>query len=314
MITLEFVYLLMGLMFGGIAVVSMRDRRFGNALFWGLWAETFIFGTRQPPFISGLAVILMVVVMLTVKLRGAPPERTTRAEQAESARRWGSWLFVPALAIPAVTLAGTFAFKYLKIGNTPLVDPKQITLISLGVATLVALLMAVVMLRPKASVPLIEARRLMDAVSWAAVLPQALAALGAMFALAGVGPIIASLVERWIPLDTAFSAVAAYAIGMALFTVIMGNAFAAFPVMTAGIGLPLLAHRFGGDVVIICAIGMLSGYCGTLCTPMAANFNIVPVALLELPDQHAVIKVQIPTAILLLATNIGLMYFFGFHR
>jgi uncharacterized membrane protein len=154
----------------------------------------------------------------------------------------------------------------------------------------------------------------MDAVSWAAVLPQALAALGAMFALAGIGPIVAGLVERWIPLNTAFSAVAAYAIGMALFTVIMGNAFAAFPVMTAGIGLPLLVQHFGGDVVIVCAIGMLSGYCGTLCTPMAANFNIVPVALLELPDQNAVIKVQIPTGILLLATNIVLMYVFAFRR
>src|SRR3954447_4612077 len=129
MITLEFVYLLMGAMFAGIAVVSVRDRRFGNALFWGLWAETFIFGTRQPPFVSGIAVILMVVVMLVVKLKAAPPERTTRDEREESARRWGNWLFAPALAIPVVTLAGTFAFKYFKIGNSPLVDPKQITLI-----------------------------------------------------------------------------------------------------------------------------------------------------------------------------------------
>src|SRR3954466_10202886 len=309
MITLEFVNVLMGLMFGSIAVVSLRDRRFGNALFWALWAETFLFGTRQPPFVSGLAVIAMVVVMLVIKLANAPGERTTRAEQQASALRWGNWLFVPALAIPAVTLAGTFVFKYLKIGGTPLVDPKQITLISLGLATLVALLIAVVMLRPKASAPLIEARRLMDAVSWAAVLPQALAALGAMFALAGVGPIVASFVEKWIPLNTAFSAVAAYAIGMALFTAIMGNAFAAFPVMTAGIGLPIIVHRFGGDVVVMCAVGMLSGYCGTLCTPMAANFNIVPAALLELPDQNAVIKVQIPTAFMLLAANIGIMYF-----
>lgn len=314
MITLEFVYILMGLLWAGIAIVNLRDRRFGNAVFWALWAETFLFGSYQPAFISGLALILMVVTMLVLKLSGPPPERTTRAEQEASAVRWGNWLFVPALAIPVVTLTGTFAFKYLKIGNTPLVDPKQITLVSLGFATVVALLVAIVMLRPKASVPMVEGRRLMDAVSWAAVLPQSLAALGAMFALAGVGPIIAGLVERWIPLNTPFTAVVAYAVGMAVFTAIMGNAFAAFPVMTAGIGLPLIAQRFGGDVVIMCAIGMLSGYCGTLCTPMAANFNIVPVALLELPDQNAVIKVQVPTAFLLLATNIGLMYFFVFHR
>jgi uncharacterized membrane protein len=82
---------------------------------------------------------------------------------------------------------------------------------------------------------------------------------------------------------------------MALFTMVMGNAFAAFPVMTAGIGL-------------------LSGFCGTLMTPMAANFNIVPVALLELPDEYAVIRAQIPTALVLLAANVGLMYLLAFRH
>jgi uncharacterized membrane protein len=61
------------------------------------------------------------------------------------------------------------------------------------------------------------------------------------------------------------------------------------------------------------AIGMLSGFCGTLMTPMAANFNIVPAALLELPDRNAVIKVQIPTAIPLLLANTILMYFLVFR-
>lgn len=55
------------------------------------------------------------------------------------------------------------------------------------------------------------------------------------------------------------------------------------------------------------AIGMFSGYCGTLMTPMAANFNVVPAALLELPDKNGVIKAQIPTALALLATNIVLL-------
>ena len=74
----------------------------------------------------------------------------------------------------------------------------------------------------------------------------------------------------------------AYGLGMVLFTVIMGNAFAAFPVMTAGIGLPLLIQQHGADPAILGSIGMLTGYCGTLMTPMAANFNLVPAALLEL--------------------------------
>jgi uncharacterized membrane protein len=60
------------------------------------------------------------------------------------------------------------------------------------------------------------------------------------------------------------------------------------------------------------AIGMFSGYCGTLMTPMAANFNMVPAALLELPDKNAVIKVQIPTALSLLVVNVFLLNFLMF--
>jgi len=171
-----------------------------------------------------------------------------------------------------------------------------------------------VMLRPPLSAPVTEARRLMDSVGWAAVLPQSLAALGALFATAGVGTVVAGLATTSLPLGTPYAAVAAYAVGMALFTMIMGNAFAAFPVMTAGIGLPLVVQQFGGDVVIVTAIGMLSGFCGTLMTPMAANFNIVPAALLELRDRYGVIRAQIPTALLVLAANIALMSLFAFPR
>ena len=317
MITLEFVYALMGVMMAGVAIVNLRDsaskKRYNNAAFWGMYAVTFIAGSRLPSFVNGLLVIGMVLIAAIGKLGGAPPERTTRADREASAAKWGNRLFIPALTIPAVTLLGTLTLKNMHVNGVPLIDGKQVTLISLGFSTIAALAIGMAMLRPPARAPIIEARRLMDAVSWAAVLPQMLAALGAMLALAGVGPIVAGILERWIPLDTAFVVVVTYTVGMALFTSIMGNAFAAFPVMTAGIGLPLIVHRFGGDVVIMAAVGMLSGFCGTLVTPMAANFNIVPTALLELPDQNAVIKVQIPTALMLLAANTAIMYLFVFR-
>ena len=223
-------------------------------------------------------------------------------------------MFIPALTIPVLTMLGTFVFKKLEIAGSPLVVLKDVTVISLAIATVIALAVGMLMLRPPLSTPVREARRLLDAVGWAAVLPQMLAALGALFALAGVGTVVSGLASRWIPVDNPSAVVVTYALGMAVFTMIMGNAFAAFPVMTAGIGLPLIVHRFGGDPTIMAAIGMLSGFCGTLMTPMAANFNIVPTALLELPDENAVIKVQIPTALLLLACNILLMNFLVFRH
>lgn len=318
MITLEHIYWLTGLMMLGVAIVNARDttnpRRFNNTAFWGIYAVTFLVGSHLPDIVSGFLVIAMVLVASIRGLGQGKKESTTREEREASARKWGNKLFVPALTIPLVTVLGTFLFKKIIINGSPVVDLKQVTVISLAIATVIALGVGMAMLRPPLLAPIREARRLLDAVGWAAVLPQMLAALGALFAIAGVGNVVTGIAERWIPLDNASVVVVTYAVGMAVFTMIMGNAFAAFPVMTAGIGLPLIVQRFGGDPTIMAAIGMLSGFCGTLMTPMAANFNIVPTALLELPDENAVIKVQIPTALMLLVANVLLMRFLVFRH
>jgi uncharacterized membrane protein len=317
-ITLEHVYWLMGVLAAGVAWVNARDasnqKRWNNAAFWGLYAVTFLAGSWLPHVVSGFIVIAMVAVASIGKLGQTSRESQTPAQREASSARWGNRLFLPALTIPAVTLLGTFVLKGAQLGGVPIVDPRQVTQISLAIGALAGLAVGMAMLRPPLAAPLHEARRLWDAVGWAAVLPQMLAALGALFATAGVGKVVSTLAERWLPLGTPFAAVVTYTVGMALFTMIMGNAFAAFPVMTAGIGLPLVMTRFGGDVTVMAAVGMLSGFCGTLMTPMAANYNIVPAALLELPDEYAVIKAQIPTALLLLAANTAIMYAFVYRR
>ena len=312
MIGLPLVYLLAGLTFAAFAGLSAADRenprRFGNAAFWGLFAVSFLAGDRLGDLGNGvLALALALIAGLGQLGVGAP--KTTSPEARESlAATYGARLFVPALVIPVLVLAGSLALKRL-----PFVDPKQATLIALAVAALVAALLAKIMFRQPAAAPLQEGRRLMDLVGWAALLPQMLAALGAVFAVAGVGRTIGEIAVQLTPVDSRFAAVAAYCLGMAAFTVMMGNAFAAFPVMTGGIALPLVIGRFHGDPAVVCAIGMLSGFCGTLLTPLAANFNLVPAALLQLKDRYAVIRAQAPTAALMLAVNVVLMNALAFR-
>ncbi len=312
MITLATVYSLAGLMFAGVAVASLVDRtntrRWTTALFWAGLALSFLAGDQLGDLGNGLLVILLVAVAGTGGLRAGKPGTTSVQQRTGSALRHGNALFLPALIIPATALLGTLLLK-----GSGWVDPKQVTLISLGLGVILALLAAVIWLRPPALAPVEEARRLLDSIGWVAILPQMLAALGAVFALAGVGDAVGKLATDYVPLTTPFAAVAAYALGMALFTMVMGNAFAAFPVMTAAIGLPIVVRQFGGDVTVVAAIGMLSGFCGTLLTPMAANFNILPVALLDLKDRNAVIKAQAPTALIMLAVNILLMYSLAFR-
>jgi uncharacterized membrane protein len=316
-IKLSAVYVLAGLVFAAFAVLSALDRnnrkRLGNAAFWGLVALSFLAGDHLGDLGNGILVLgLAGIAGLGLLGRGAPA--TTSAEERRAlAERFGEKLFIPALTLPVVVAFGVLVLKPVTIGGTPLLDPKQATLLSLALAAVIAVGVGLILLRQPLISPLQEGRRLMDTVGWAALLPQMLAALGAIFALAGVGEVIGDLVTTWIPMDARLTAVTVYCLGMAGFTMIMGNAFAAFPVMTAGIGLPILIHKFGGDPAVVASIGMLSGFCGTLMTPLAANFNLVPAALLELPDRHAVIKAQIPTALPLLIANTVLMYVLAFR-
>ncbi|WAT02635.1 DUF979 domain-containing protein [Rouxiella chamberiensis] len=279
--------------------------------FWGIYALTFLIGTQLPHFVTGCMAILLAVIAGTGQLGkgkhdASQPEIKARREA--NAKRFGNKLFIPALLIPLVTLIGTLTLKY-----TPLVETKNVTLISLVLGTVVAFIVALVMLRDSPLKAIKAGGHTMDTVGWAAILPQMLAALGGLFALAGVGTVVADLVKDIIPMGSPLAICIAYTFGMALFTMIMGNGFAAFPVMTAGIGLPLIFHQLGGNPAIMGAIGMLSGFCGTLMTPMAANFNIVPAALLELKDKYGVIKAQAMTGILLLLVNTAFLYFFVFR-
>ena len=316
MIGLDVVFALAGILFAAFALLNLADRtnpkRFGSAVFWGSYSITLLFGSRLGDFVNGCLVVVLVVVGGIGGL-GRGNSRTTSVEERKaSAARWGNRLFLPALIPPALTLLAALALTDATIGERPLFEPKNLSVIALGLSAVVAVVVAIVLLRQPIGAPVREARRLMDMIGWAAILPQLLAALGVLFAMFGVGDRIAEVLSRVVPLDNAFAVVCVYTLGMALFTVMMGNAFAAFPVMTAAIGLPIIVERLGGDPAVMAAIGMLSGFCGTLMTPMAANFNIVPAVLLELPDQYGVIRAQLPTALVLLVGNTFLMYFLVF--
>jgi len=316
MIGLSVVYLVAGVVFATFAVLSSLDRnnprRLGNAAFWALVATSFLAGDHLGDVGNGIVVLGLAAIAGLGGLGRGQPATTSADERKASAARFGNKLFIPALTLPLVVVFGVLVLKPLTFDGVPLLDPKQATLLSLSLAAVVATGVGLILLRQPLMSPLQEGRRLMDTVGWAALLPQMLAALGAVFALAGVGDTIGQLVTEYLPMDARLTAVAVYCLGMAAFTMIMGNAFAAFPVMTAGVALPILVGKVGGDPAVIAAIGMLSGFCGTLMTPLAANFNLVPAALLELPDRYAVIRAQIPTAIPLLLANVVLMYVLAF--
>ncbi|MGB9108656.1 MAG: DUF979 domain-containing protein [Telluria sp.] len=311
-LALDDFYVLVGLLFAATAVMNLRDRsnprRHTTALFWGLYALLYLAGERLPPAAAGLLMIAMALVAGAGLVKGGTPQLATDDARRASAARLGHKLLIPALAIPVVTMIGSTLLKDVRIDTRLLLDPKNLTLVSMGCGSVVALLLACWLTRASPLQGVREARRLIDAMSWAVVLPHMLAVLGLLFSEAGVGKAVAHITTSYVAMDSRLVACAAFCIGMALFTVVMGNGFAAFPVIAGGIGIPVLVGVYHANPAVMAAIGMFSAYCGTLMTPMAANFNIVPAALLELPDKNAVIKAQLPTALPLLLANIVLLY------
>ncbi|MGW1076582.1 DUF979 domain-containing protein [Streptomyces sp. NPDC002537] len=322
MIKAEWFYWLVGAIFLLMAAQMLTDRtnpkRHGTAAFWGLLGLGFCYGTwvadRSAPA-EPLGVAALVMIGLAgFGFTGRGAARTATPEQrAESARRLGNKLFVPALTIPVVALICAVGVKKLSVGGGPVLQKGSETILGLGIGAVVALVVGMVLLRERnLSTPLHAGRSMLETMGWAMLLPQLLATLGTIFSVSGVGDQVRRITTWVLPDHSLYLAVVVYCVGMFLFTVVMGNGFAAFPVMTAAVGWPVLVVQEHGSAPAVLAIGMLAGFCGTLVTPMAANYNVVPAALLELKDQYGPIKAQLPTAVALLGCNVVIMALFAF--
>lgn len=298
----EVFYCLIGLVFVLVGVKALRDggmkRRISTALFWFILGFTFIAGPYLPYWVTGIAVVAIAVITATGGVKQSKSDDPKPEETRKMADKMGYKVFIPVLCLAGFAVAAASALPF---GASN----------AIGISAVAALVVLFFVTKAPAKATISDGTRLMDNVGPIGILPQLLAALGALFTAAGVGDVIAKGVSAIIPQGSRFIAVAVYCIGMALFTAIMGNGFAAFSVITVGIAMPFLIMQ-GANPVVVGALGLTAGYCGTLCTPMAANFNIMPTALLETKDKYVIIKSQLPVAAVLLVVHIFLMYFLAF--
>lgn len=301
-ILLEIFYILIGLYMASTMIFTLKDKnhktRIGTALFWGIVSVIFIFGKIIPPVIVGALIIVIACLSATKQINVGTLKQLDSTFTQLKAEKLGLKIFVPSLAIAL--------FAMLIATFTPLSGT-----VAIGLSSTIALILTFVLTKAKPIEYVEDSNRMFQSVGVFSILPQLLASLGAVFTAAGVGDVISGLISGVIPQGNPLAGVIAYCIGMALFTAIMGNGFAAFSVITVGIGMPFVFAQ-GGDPIICSALALTAGFCGTLLTPMAANFNMLPAALLETKDKNIVIKVQAPLAIVLLLIHIVLMYTLGF--
>ena len=299
---LEFIYVLIGLQFFYTAYRVFRaednDKKATTMAFWIILGVLFAFGKLIPPMVSGALVVVIGIISLIngIVVKGAITN--DEATEVEGSNRLGNKIFIPVIvmAVLAIILA-----KLIPESSSSI----------LGFTAIVALVIIMIMTKTNFAGMMKQSDRMVQQVGAVAILPQLLAALGAIFAAAGVGDVIASIIGGMIPTISPWTGSIAYVLGMVIFTAIMGNAFAAFTVITAGIGVPFVIAQ-GADPAIAAALAMTAGYCGTLLTPMAGNFNVLPVGLLEMEDKNGVIKEQALFSILMMVVHILLMRFWAF--
>lgn len=299
---LQIFYIMLGLYMGITMVFTLKDEnhktRIGTALFWGILSVTFIFGDYIPSQIVGAFVIVIAILSATKQINIGTLKQLDETFATLKAEKLGLKIFIPSLSIAVIAM---LIASFTTLPGT----------VAIGISSTVTLILTFIITKAKPKELLEDSNRMYQSMGSFVILPQLLASLGVLFTAAGVGDKISDIISGVIPTGNILVGVIAYCVGMAVFTAIMGNAFAAFSVITVGVGLPFVFAQ-GGDPVVCSVLALTAGYCGTLLTPMAANFNVLPAAILELKDKNAVIKAQVPIAIILLVIHILLMYTLGF--
>lgn len=299
---LELFYIVVGCLMYLVAFNVIRDTshktRLGTTGFWGILGTIFVFGSYLPGVVVGAMLLVIGILTATKQVNIGKVDLPEQAFTVEQAKRLGNKIFLPSLMI-VIIVVGTA--KFTSLSGT----------VAIGIAAIVTLIFTLILTKAPISTVEKDSNRMLQAIGAMSILPQLLASLGTLFTAAGVGEVISKGIAVVIPEGNILLGVTAYCLGMAIFTMIMGNAFAAFSVITVGIGVPFVFAQ-GGNVLIAATLALTAGYCGTLLTPMAANFNVLPVVLLQTKDKNAVIKHQAFVAIPLLIIHILLMYFWAF--
>lgn len=298
---LEILYIVMGLVLIYTGVRNLTDQtnphRYGSAFFWTVLGVVIAGGRWLPAIVNGGLIFAMTIPAIAKRVSKGESRLPSKAYMEKMSDKLGMKIFISALSI------GVFAILFALFTNLG-------ALVGVGVGVFAAMLILMFFSRDnRPSTFLDDAADMLGTVGPLSMLPMLLASLGAVFTSAGVGTVISNAVGTIVPEGNVNIGIIIYALGMVIFTVIMGNAFAAITVMTVGIGAPFVFSH-GANPALIGMVALTCGFCGTLLTPMAANFNIVPVAMLEMKDKYGVIKNQLFIALFMLVFQIAYMILF----
>lgn len=298
---LEILYILMGLFAIGTGIYNILDKtnrnRIGTFWFWISMGVVLAFGRFIPTFYTGVIIISMTIPAILKRVSHGKSNKASVSYMKKMSDEIGAKIFIPALTIGGVSILIAILTN---LG----------ALVGVGIGVVLSILIMMMFSEDNRPATFFkDGVDMLGTVGPLSMLPMLLASLGAIFTKAGVGEVIAKSIKSVVPSGNLTFGIIIYAVGMIVFTVIMGNAFAAITVMTVGIGAPFV-FAYGADPALVGMLALSCGFCGTLMTPMAANFNIVPVAILGIKNKYTVIKNQVFVALVMILLQVLYMILF----
>lgn len=210
----EIIYILCGLVSISVAIRGLKNEKakIGTFLFWFILGVIFILGKTIPYAVTGGLLVVLGLITVTNQLQVGTFKEVTHEFKVAQSEKFKNKIFIPA------ALIGISAFLILQFKIGKVTIPSAV---GIGGGALIALLVASLIIKPKFSETYEDTSRLLMQIGATALLPQLLAALGAVFTKAGVGKVIAQSISSVVPSGNIVVGIIIYAIGMALFTMIM---------------------------------------------------------------------------------------------
>ena len=180
-ILLNIFYVMVGLMMILTMIYTLKDKkhktRYGTAAFWG------IFGQFIPAEVVGGLIIVIAILSGFNQVNMGTIKQLDNTFSRVKAEKIGLKIFLPSLVIAFVALA---IAQFTPISGVA----------AIGISAVAALILTLIITRCSVSEVVEDSDRMLQSVSSTAILPQLLAALGALFTAAGVGDIISNMISH----------------------------------------------------------------------------------------------------------------------
>lgn len=263
-----------------------------SAFFWGTLSFVFMFDRMVSSFILGLC-FFIIIVLLPFLPKQSPSEPFEKSALRASKGFIG---FLPMFfyALFLIFFLHFIPWVFYLLGLHA--KASEFTQISIFSSSILTFLLYYLLFNFKLKSFLVVFKVVMEKIIPALIIPYILATLG--LTLHTISNELANTFSAFLNSQSTTSVIISYMILNLALAMLTGNAFTSFPIIFTVFSSLVLTMFTNISFIKFTVCGMLMGYCGTLLSPVASNFNLFPLVLNGyFQRKYSIIFAQLPTVL-----------------